>query len=194
MSRSTSLENRPQDAGGDEAPLDGDVLLVRGERHGREEARREVLRAQARAHELDRGVARDGQQVLVERAVGVEGGAVVPRAVPGGGPGRAVAAPGLAVAEERREARAGLAPAVRRRQRPQPRRLREPRVDVGPVWNSNLQPDFNVRVIERFGPPLRPCFENSMRAINSSKNQPNRLRIDRAREFQSLVGTSQTSG
>ena len=41
---------------------------------------------------------------------------------------------------------------------------------------------------------LRLCFENSMRAIDPSKNQPNRLRIDRAREFQSLVGTSQTSG
>jgi hypothetical protein len=29
---------------------------------------------------------------------------------------------------------------------------------------------------------LRPCFENSTRAIDSSKNQPNRLRIDRDRE------------
>jgi hypothetical protein len=27
------------------------------------------------------------------------------------------------------------------------------------------------------------CFENSTRAIDSSKNQPNRLRFDRAREF-----------
>ena len=27
------------------------------------------------------------------------------------------------------------------------------------------------------------CFENSMRAIDPSKNQPNRLRFDRAREF-----------
>ena len=27
------------------------------------------------------------------------------------------------------------------------------------------------------------CFENSMRAIDSSKNQPNRLRFDRDREF-----------
>ena len=41
---------------------------------------------------------------------------------------------------------------------------------------------------------LRPRFENSTRAIDPSKNQPNRLRFDRAREFQSLVGTSQTSG
>jgi hypothetical protein len=41
---------------------------------------------------------------------------------------------------------------------------------------------------------LPPCFENSMGAIDPSKNQPNRLRFDRAREFQSLVGTSQTSG
>ena len=30
---------------------------------------------------------------------------------------------------------------------------------------------------------LPPCFENSLRAIDSSKNQPNRLRFDRAREF-----------
>jgi len=28
-----------------------------------------------------------------------------------------------------------------------------------------------------------PCFENSTRAIDPSKNQPNRLRCDRAREF-----------
>ena len=27
------------------------------------------------------------------------------------------------------------------------------------------------------------CFENSMRAIDSSKNQPNRLRFDRDKEF-----------
>ena len=27
------------------------------------------------------------------------------------------------------------------------------------------------------------CFENSMKAIDSSKNQPNRLRFDRDREF-----------
>ena len=30
---------------------------------------------------------------------------------------------------------------------------------------------------------FRLCFENSMRAIDSSKNQPNRLRYDRDREF-----------
>ena len=30
---------------------------------------------------------------------------------------------------------------------------------------------------------LLPCFENSTRAIDSSKNQPNRLRFDRDREF-----------
>ena len=34
---------------------------------------------------------------------------------------------------------------------------------------------------------LRRCIESSRRAIDSSKNQPNRLRFDRAREFQSLV-------
>ena len=37
-------------------------------------------------------------------------------------------------------------------------------------------------------------FENLIRAIDSSKNQPNRLRFDRAREFSSLVRTTQTSG
>ena len=41
---------------------------------------------------------------------------------------------------------------------------------------------------------FRPCFENSTRAIDSSKDQPNRLRCDRAREFCSLVRTTQTSG
>jgi predicted glutamine amidotransferase len=41
---------------------------------------------------------------------------------------------------------------------------------------------------------LRLCSENSMRAIDSSRNQPNRLRFDRSREFQCLVGTSRTSG
>jgi hypothetical protein len=38
------------------------------------------------------------------------------------------------------------------------------------------------------------CFKNSTRAIDSSKSQPNRLRCGRARECQSLVGTSQTGG
>ena len=38
------------------------------------------------------------------------------------------------------------------------------------------------------------CFENSTRAIDSSKHQPNRLRCGRARACQSLVGTSQTGG
>ena len=37
------------------------------------------------------------------------------------------------------------------------------------------------------------CFENSTRAIDSSKNQPNRLRFDRAREFSTLAPTSQLS-
>ena len=49
------------------------------------------------------------------------------------------------------------------------------------AWNSNLQPDFNVRVF--LTQTLRLGFENSMRAIDPSKNQPNRLRCDRAREF-----------
>ena len=41
---------------------------------------------------------------------------------------------------------------------------------------------------------LPSCFENSTRAIDSSKNQPNRLRFDRAREFSSLAPTSQLTG
>jgi hypothetical protein len=41
---------------------------------------------------------------------------------------------------------------------------------------------------------LPPCFENSLRAIDSSKNQPNRLRFDRAREFSRLAPTSQLTG
>jgi hypothetical protein len=41
---------------------------------------------------------------------------------------------------------------------------------------------------------LSLCFENSTRAIDPSKNQPNRLRFDRAREFSSLAPTSQLTG
>ena len=45
-----------------------------------------------------------------------------------------------------------------------------------PGPNSNLQTDFNVSVFDCFGARL------STRATDSSKNQPNRLRFDRARE------------
>ena len=55
------------------------------------------------------------------------------------------------------------------------------------AWHSNPQSNGSDQ-------PPRPCFESSTRAIDPSQNQPNRLRIDRAREFQSLVGTSQTGG
>ena len=51
------------------------------------------------------------------------------------------------------------------------------------AWKSNLQPDFNVSVATVSTQDLRLCFENSTRAIDSSKNQPNRLRCDRARDF-----------
>ena len=61
------------------------------------------------------------------------------------------------------------------------------------VWNSNLQDDFNVSATVSTR-ALWPCFENSERAIDSSKNQPNRLRCDRAREFSSLAPTSQLTG
>jgi molybdopterin converting factor small subunit len=50
------------------------------------------------------------------------------------------------------------------------------------VWNSNLQPDFCAYATVSTQ-ALWLCFENSTRAIDSSKNQPNRLRFDRAREF-----------
>ena len=50
------------------------------------------------------------------------------------------------------------------------------------VWNSNLQDDFNVSATVSTR-ALWPCFENSERAIDSSKNQPNRRRIDRARDL-----------
>jgi len=46
------------------------------------------------------------------------------------------------------------------------------------VWKSNLQPDFNVRVIERLDQTFSLCFENWIRAIDPSRNQPNRLRFD----------------
>jgi hypothetical protein len=39
-----------------------------------------------------------------------------------------------------------------------------------------------------------PRFESSLRAIDSSKHQPNRLGCDRAREFSSLAPTSQLTG
>ena len=41
---------------------------------------------------------------------------------------------------------------------------------------------------------LRPCFEGLTRENDSSKNQPNRLRCDRAREFRSLAPTSRQTG
>ena len=41
---------------------------------------------------------------------------------------------------------------------------------------------------------LRPCFEDSTRENDSSKNLPNRLRCDRAREFRSLAPTSRLTG
>ena len=57
--------------------------------------------------------------------------------------------------------------------------------------STRLQCAHNRTVLTR---AHRLCFENSMRAIDPSKNQENRLRCDRARESQSLVGTSQTGG
>ena len=47
--------------------------------------------------------------------------------------------------------------------------------------STRLQCDRIRNVLRR---AFSLCFENLMRAINPSKNQPNRLRCDRAREFQ----------
>ena len=47
------------------------------------------------------------------------------------------------------------------------------------VWNSTSMCAYATVSTQA----LRSCFENSTRAIDSSKNQPNRLRFDRAREF-----------
>ena len=58
-----------------------------------------------------------------------------------------------------------------------------------PARNSNLRPDSNG-----LHQTLRLCFESSTRAIDSSTNQPNRLRCDRAREFQSWSGRPSSSG
>ena len=41
---------------------------------------------------------------------------------------------------------------------------------------STIQPDLHARVVEYVTRVLRPCFESSMRVIDSSENQPNRLR------------------
>jgi len=70
----------------------------------------------------------------------------------------------------------------------------DPDATRGAAWKSNLQPDFKCAYsnVLTQAPPL--CFENSMRAIGPFKSQPNRLRLDRARECQSLVGTSRTGG
>ena len=67
-----------------------------------------------------------------------------------------------------------------------------------PLWRLCANQIFNPTSICAYSNVLTrslpPCFENSLRAIDSSKNQPNRLRFDRAREFSSLVRTTQTSG
>jgi hypothetical protein len=51
-------------------------------------------------------------------------------------------------------------------------------VEIKP--STRLQCERNRTVSTR---GFLPCFENSTRAIDSSKNQPNRLRFDRDREF-----------
>ena len=56
-------------------------------------------------------------------------------------------------------------------------------------WAGNKKSSTRLRW-ERMR-ALRPRFEHSTRAIDSSKHRPNRLRFDRARARQSLVGMSQ---
>ena len=51
------------------------------------------------------------------------------------------------------------------------------------VWKSNLQPGFNVSVIERFGPDSLAVLRELNESNRFVQNQPNRLRFDRAREF-----------
>ena len=73
--------------------------------------------------------------------------------------------------------------------------IAEPFLQWVTVPNSNLQLDFNVSVRECFDATSSAVLrELDERAIDSSKNQPNRLRFDRAREFSRLVRTTQTSG
>ena len=64
------------------------------------------------------------------------------------------------------------------------------RLEYAAVWNN---PTSMCAYATLSTQALRPCFENSTRAIDPSKNQPNRLRCDRAREFSSLARTTQTS-
>ena len=47
------------------------------------------------------------------------------------------------------------------------------------IFNPTSMCDFATVSTQSF----LPCFENSTRAIDPSKNQPNRLRFDRDREF-----------
>ena len=49
--------------------------------------------------------------------------------------------------------------------------------------NQIFNPDSMCAYSNVLTQTLQLCFENSTRAIDSSKNQPNRLRFDRAREF-----------
>ena len=60
--------------------------------------------------------------------------------------------------------------------------------------NQTFHPTATCAYSNGWDHSLSPCFENSTRAIDPSKNQPNRRRCDRAREFQSVVGTSRTGG
>ena len=60
-----------------------------------------------------------------------------------------------------------------------------------PARNSNLQPDSNVSRVHQ---TLRLCFENSMRAIDSSKNQPIDFDVTERENFKVRSGRPSSSG
>ena len=92
---------------------------------------------------------------------------------------------GAVVAEGRRAAAAALEGGPAAGRVLAARRPAEPRAEVDgePGPKSNRQPDFDVSDATVSTRDLLLCFENSTIAIDSSKNQPNRFRIDRGREF-----------
>ena len=95
----------------------------------------------------------------------------------------------------RRRPQGALRPPGRRRLRRGLRHHRhdEPRDEL--CGNQNIQATFNFFVFSNgYANETYPNFDISTRGERSSKNQPNRLRFDRARDFRSLVGTPQTSG
>ena len=105
---------------------------------------------------------------------------------PDGRRGRARARPARAALRAARHLRRRRGLPRAPRQRPGARRAgRElSRVDRDPLCaNQIFNPTSMCAYSNVLTRALPPCFENSLRAIESSKNEPNRLRFDRAREF-----------